>query len=87
MRPSGCWMCDPLFCCSFGAGVLKVIDVKRQQASGQRPKKDKQQGKGAVGGKQQQQQQPAVTGALALKALLQPAAADVGVGAGLPAWD
>ena len=65
--------------------MLKVIDVKRQQASGQRQKKDKQQGKAGAGGKQQQQ--PAVTGALALKALLQPAAVDVGVGAGLPAWD
>lgn len=60
-----------------GAGVLKVIDVKRQQASGQRQKKTKQQG----------EKHPAVTGALALKALLQPAPADVGVGAGLPAWD
>ena len=61
-----------------------MIDVKRQQASGQRQKKDKQQGKAGAGGKQQQ---AAVTGALALKALLQPAAVDVGVGAGLPAWD
>jgi hypothetical protein len=70
---------------ALDAGVLKVIDVRRQQASGQRQKKDQQQGKGAGAGKQQQ---PAMTGALALKALLQPAAAvDVGVGAGLPAWD
>ena len=59
-----------------------MIDVKRQQASGQRQKKGKQPGKGD--GKQPQ---PAATGALALQALLQPAAADVGVGAGLPAWD
>lgn len=61
------------------AGVLKVIDVRRQQQSGGK-KKDKQ--KGGKG-----QPQAAATGAQALKALLQPVAVDVGGGAGLPAWD
>ncbi|KAL4859788.1 Leucine-rich repeat and guanylate kinase domain-containing protein [Chlorella vulgaris] len=51
-------------------GVLKVIDVRRQVKT-----------KGAKGGKVQP-----VTGAQALKALLQPAAG-VGTVAGLPSWD
>lgn len=54
------------------AGVLKVIDMRRQ-------KKGKQQKKGGKA-------QPVVTGLQALKALL-PAVADVGAGAGLPSWD
>lgn len=46
-------------------------------------------GKGKAGGKDGKAKAAAaaVTGAQALKALLQPAAADVGGGAGLSAWD
>ena len=65
------------------AGVLKVIDLKKQKQPGG---KGKAKGKGKSG-KQDAATAPAVTGAQALKALLQPAAADVGGGAGLPAWD
>lgn len=59
-----------------------MIDLKKQQQGG----KGKAKGKGK-GGKQDKGPAPAVTGAQALKALLQPAAVDVGGGAGLPAWD
>lgn len=60
--------------------MVKVIDLK-----GGKPGK----AKGKAGGKHGKAKAaaPAVTGAQALKALLQPAAADVGGGAGLPAWD
>ena len=67
-------------CHCFCAGVVKVIDLK----SGKQGK-----GKGKAGGKDGKAKAAAaaVTGAQALKALLQPAAADVGGGAGLSAWD
>lgn len=58
-------------------GVVKVIELKQQQSGKRKDKKHK-------GGKGGAPQPPAVTGASALKALLQPAA---GLGTGLPAWD
>ena len=68
----------------FHAGVLKVIDLRQQRkAKGHKQGKQKKGGGSGSGGGSQ----PAATGAQALRSLLQPAAADVGVGAGLPAWD
>lgn len=64
--------------------MLKVVDVRRQQQGGGKKQKAEKQrgGKGAAAAAA-----PSVTGAQALKALLQPAAVDVGGGAGLPSWD